>query len=626
MKKNVIFVAVLMTALVGCSSDDEVLENASKSVTISAGIGADTRTTFTEDNSGTAAKFVVNWESTDVLTAYASATNLGTFNTPTVAADAHNATFSGSFATTPADQADVYAYINRSKVTIDASTVSTDLSSQDGTKDDATLHDIMYAAGKYDASTSNVALDFGHKMSFLKLVLTFPDTETGTAITNLTLSGDGLYRGVTFTLSTGVLASYQEGSIVIPSATIDTQHKATVYVCVYPGALSNVTAYATVGSNAYTFSIQGSTAKTLASQKLYTVSRTYASVANLTETATAFAGGDGKTVATPYLISNLAQLKYLASVINAKNGTYTGSKFYRLTNDIYLGDGSVEWSPIGASNTLGTAPFSPTFDGDGHTITGKIKMTAQAVKSGATNAYGLFGVVNGTVMNLVNKASVEINNNSLSPIYAGAIVGRVEGSGKIINCSNSGDVSGIAECMGGITGSCYASGTNICTIEACSNFGNVTDTKSGSYVGGIIGEGNSRGGTVAIRGCRNSGLNLSATSGSIGGILGRCNLTQTGQVCSVSACWSSATSIIGGSNKALIVGYAAFDATFTSCYAKSITGIAKLIVSASNHTGATTNCDTFNTLLPSSESISNMNTTWASSDYKFDSQGTVVKQ
>ena len=57
--------------------------------------------------------------------------------------------------------------------------------------------------------------------------------------------------------------------------------------------------------------------------------------------ATAFAGGTG-TKSDPYLISNGAELKYLADQVNANNGKNESTNFagvyFKLTADIYLND------------------------------------------------------------------------------------------------------------------------------------------------------------------------------------------------------------------------------------------------------------------------------------------------
>lgn len=261
----------------GCSSNELLGTNGNgKEVTITAGIDAtvSSRISYAENNN-TTPSLTVNWEATDQLSVYSAAGNGGTFSVSSLNSDAHQATFKGSFPTEPATGATIYAYAARKNVTTDGTTVTTDLSNQDGTIAGAAAHDVLFATGTYDpTSTSPVTLNFSHKMSFLKLVLNFPATETTTTISNITLRGIGLYKSVSLNASDASLASSTVGNISISPTTINSSHQATVYACLYPGTISNVTAYATVGSKIYTFNVQGTTDKVLAAQKLYTVTRT----------------------------------------------------------------------------------------------------------------------------------------------------------------------------------------------------------------------------------------------------------------------------------------------------------------------------------------------------------------
>lgn len=276
MKNTILFSALAVMLFAGCSSR-ELLGGAGdgKSFYLSATIdeAASSRVTLA-DNGGSPAGFNVTWEQSDQIKAYTKADNGGTFSVASLNTNAHQAVFQGSFTNEPAANTAAYAYVARPGVAIDGSTVKVDLSNQDGTVDGAAKYDIIYASGTYKPTASTpLALSFGHKMSFLKMELTFPTTETTTTITNVTLRGAGLYRSVSLNAFDATLASSTVGNISISQTTM-TNHKATVYACVYPGNVSNIIAYATVGSKVYVFNIQGSAVKTLAASKLYTVSRT----------------------------------------------------------------------------------------------------------------------------------------------------------------------------------------------------------------------------------------------------------------------------------------------------------------------------------------------------------------
>lgn len=624
MKKNILLTATILAALAGCTSNDQ-FENVKQGtpVTISAGIQspADSRVTY-ESDGATSEGFVVNWESTDGLTAYASS-KVGTFSSPTIdGTDKHKATFTGTFTPDIAAGDVVYAYVNRgSNVTIDASAVTVDLSSQAGTKDDAALRDVMFASGTYQ--TTGLSLTFAHKMSFLKLVLTFPDTETGTTVSNITLKGTGLYKSVAFnTTNPSMLSASAEGSITIPSATI-TAHKATVYVCVYPGSLSNVTAYATVGTNAYTFAIQGATAKALTAGKTYTINRANPTLENLSETATKFAGGTGK-VDAPFLISNLAELKYLAEQV--KTNAYSTS-YFKLTNDIYLGDGSVAWTQIGSN----LHSFRGTFDGQGHTISGIMKMDGTP---SSEDGFGLFGnILDSKIMNINNISSVSTINSNVAKSHLGSIVGRASGNSSIINCHNSGDIVGNSANIGGIVGFLYTTADQSLIVEGCSNSGNIesgnTLTSTSTYLGGIIGGlqlYKETSCSIKIIGCLNMDNSITYSNkpkaAYVGGLIGNVNNNLAATNCNIVACWSSVNSMKAG-GKGLFVSVSK-NATYTNCYAKTISGITKLINSTTSD--VQTNCDTFTTLTPSAAQIGAMNTAWGSATYQFDANGNIVSK
>lgn len=132
--------------------------------------------------------------------------------------------------------------------------------------------------------------------------------------------------------------------------------------------------------------------------------------------------GEG-TAEEPYLVSNVEDLAYFRDVVNA--GLIDLENAYvRQTADIDLNDIS-DWQPIG---TYGDGHyFEGVYDGDGYSIR-NLKI-AEPKKN-----VGLFGVLNGTVMNL----------NVVDCDIVGGCVGGItsHGSGKIYNCYVSGTLSG----------------------------------------------------------------------------------------------------------------------------------------------------------------------------------------
>ena len=103
----------------------------------------------------------------------------------------------------------------------------------------------------------------------------------------------------------------------------------------------------------------------------------------------AFTLGDG-TEDNPYQIQTVDQLKAVADDLDAH---------YILVADLDLGGESSPWTPIGSFSPY--APFTGTFDGGGHTISG-------LYIDGNSSNRGLFGYVGsgGTVKNLNVSGSV----------------------------------------------------------------------------------------------------------------------------------------------------------------------------------------------------------------------------
>ena len=246
--------------------------------------------------------------------------------------------------------------------------------------------------------------------------------------------------------------------------------------------------------------------------------------------------GEG-TEANPYQISDYSELYWFAEQVNAGNTTACAE----LTDDIYV---SGEWTPIGSS------PYTGTFDGQGHTISGlrfysdksgsgpfgffRGTETNSVIRnvgivnssfngwqeiggvcgrnngtiencyftgtvSGRQNVGGVCGRNNGTIKNCYNNGSVSCCSNGDINMYGG-VCG--ENNGTIENCYNTGTVSGF-DVVGGVCGN------NSGTIENCYNTGTVSGDE---YVGGVCYSNNG-----TITGCYNTGA-VSSNGNSVGGV------------------------------------------------------------------------------------------------------------
>ncbi len=177
--------------------------------------------------------------------------------------------------------------------------------------------------------------------------------------------------------------------------------------------------------------------------------------------ASEFAGGTG-TEDAPYLIATPAQLAYLAQQVNGGEA-YEG-KYFIQTEDFNLA--GENWTPIG--NGFRNL-FKGHFDGDNKEI---FRLNVDITGSYA----GLFGCINsGSVKNIrICSGSVKA-----SRYYAGGIVGDLDGSSTMENCTASVNVSGEAN-VGGLAGSITSS-----TVSYCHFLSGEID--GGENVGGIVG-------------------------------------------------------------------------------------------------------------------------------------------
>ncbi len=252
-------------------------------------------------------------------------------------------------------------------------------------------------------------------------------------------------------------------------------------------------------------------------------------------------------------------LKVAADEVNSGNTDIN----ITLDNDIDLT--GINWTPIGTYDN----PYTGTFDGGGHTITGltvttndqyaglfgyigsggKVKnVTLKDVKIESNNGMGNVGGVAGWSYGNIENCSVSgsVSGNST----AGGVVGAQWG-GSITGCSSSATVKGVTY-AGGIAGytnngatltacyatgdvtlvsndigTCYAGGVvgnngSSSTLKACYAWGSVTGSGSGTvYVGGVTGS-NDLGTLTACYHAKGTVKGSDgATDGATGGVAGR---------------------------------------------------------------------------------------------------------
>ena len=192
-----------------------------------------------------------------------------------------------------------------------------------------------------------------------------------------------------------------------------------------------------------------------------------------------------------YTVYNADGLMNVAELVNG------GKTDINITLDKNIDLTGKDWTPIGTSN-----PYSGTFDGGGHTITG-LTFTTNDERAGLFGWLGKAGTVKNVVME-----GVQITSNQ---IYAGSIGGVVGYSwGTIENCSVSGSVSGTVY-VGGVVGAQIGG-----SITGCSSSATVKGTVD---VGGVAGQTNSSATLTACYATGNVTIEINPAKNIAGGSL-----------------------------------------------------------------------------------------------------------
>lgn len=278
-----------------------------------------------------------------------------------------------------------------------------------------------------------------------------------------------------------------------------------------------------------------------------------------TDYASAFEAVTLTVTAIPEQINGVYQIKtannlfWFAALVN---GTLTDGTAQNaaacavLTTNIDLTGEA--WTPIGSESN----PYTGTFDGQNHTISG---MTLENAESYS----GLFGNVTGTVRDFTVTGSITITGDETVSRVGGAV-------GSLGTASVGGTVSGVTsgvnitvsagnDHIGGVVGSMPENSSP--TVESCVYTGNITVTVAAGSVAGVVGY--IRTGT--IQNCANQGgISVSGSGdGSVGGILGYCNNKSI----KITACYNTGIiSASGTANVGAIVGQnKSTQATVSNC-------------------------------------------------------------
>lgn len=459
---KMLFVPAALSLFAACSSDNDIVgdknptEDKGITLTINANAGSDAAMSRVQYNND----YSVEWTSADKVYAFAGSTANAGLCGITTTADKHNAKLTVKLNSTPTSPTEITAYVANKSISAikngaDATDgigdqVKVDYSNQAGTYEDATNRCVLFGKTTYDpAKGTDLSMNFEYQTTFLKLTLNFPETTVaGTAA--LYLTGDNVYsisRMNTIGSNAGKLGNQNGFTITVPSVTVEAGKAENIYIAMYPGQVQNVKLQAVMADGkTYEFNLGNAN---LAAGKVYNIAKKGTEVATVAATKLKGKG----TPAEPYLINNLADLKYLQKVAST---TKTG-QIYKMTNDIVING---TWTPI--------EQFHGIFDGDGHAILGNIEVSTNTNNSGI----GLFGNMgyNATIKNLTNKANIFAQTDQIN-VSVGGIVGRINTNNvQIKNCVNKGIINSEILNTGGIVGeivSYKTEGSKDILIEAC---------------------------------------------------------------------------------------------------------------------------------------------------------------
>lgn len=495
---NVIpFFAVFLLILMGCTQD-EIKEDTSVggkekiSVTVTQG-GAITRISHEDDG---ADGLILKWTANDAFKLYGTTTEVFTTTGPTdddgkIATFTGNAVEGAQYAFFPASKAEKRwedCYFNVIGQVIDANAPF------------AHLPGYNFMTAQTTASGTDISeISFKHKIAVLKFEVTLPGGIIPKYITLSTQDDAGIAISRKASDESSVTTAKQLTAAISGA---DSENF-TAYMAILPSTLKEKLALAVTGDDgmvySYTVSFNGDFP--YEAGKVYNSELTFGGIEGGYGTAAIFdndvigntwnqSDNKGSTKDNPYLIESVGHLKYLIEQVEAGK-TYV-DKFFKLTTDIKVTADT--WTPIGISFAK---PFSGSFDGGGHTISGELKGSF----SDDLQNFGFFGCLISASSMLIENIHIAANVTWSFAYPEGTIissfgVGGVIGNGPttkitVHNCTMSGEMK-ISDgnlaygylCIGGIIGYSGAHMNN------CSSIGKSNVSCKGSMVniGGIIGD------------------------------------------------------------------------------------------------------------------------------------------
>jgi gliding motility-associated-like protein len=282
-------------------------------------------------------------------------------------------------------------------------------------------------------------------------------------------------------------------------------------------------------------------------------------------------GGNGSE-GSPYLISTVNDFKWIADVVNTGTLTDTSS-FFKQTQDIdFLSENDL--TPIGGGSS--SLSFSGVYDGNGHSL-------LNITMNGATDKFGIFGVVNnGIIKNLkVDNANISVQLNSYNG--AGILIGALYSNSTIYNVENvtieSSTISSTNSnngYVGGLIG--RTSGSKIINTNVDAEVNAILNNSgNGANIGGFIGRIDN---SVFIKHSSSSGT-VNTNGWRSGGFLG----SGSGSSTTIEECFSTSDVIGGASGQGGFVGNF-YQGTIKNCYSIGDISIYPDLITTSDWVGS----------------------------------------
>jgi len=190
MKTTIKTIIIVLAGIIAaaCTKDRQDMPELS-TIQIRASLGSKTRVAD-EAAYAEADGIKASWEQSDVLYVFSADGTCSEFTVSSIESDG-TATFTGTASVAAGSK--VSAMLKNKAVqggSYDSSTktVTVDLSSQEGTLEDAGKHDVLFATGTFNGGEDPLNLSFEHKNAIAKFILKLPDEDSSLKLSCLQLS------------------------------------------------------------------------------------------------------------------------------------------------------------------------------------------------------------------------------------------------------------------------------------------------------------------------------------------------------------------------------------------------------------------------------------------------------